>query len=84
MDYTLGVLNVWHTPNQTDRDLTFLDHAIKGKSHARLERSLWTLIEFLCQISKLSHFNFLDLGDFFMHHWFPVSSFFDMATLGGC
>jgi len=39
------------------------------------------LIDFLCQISKLSYFNLLDLADFLMHHYFPVS-FFDVATLG--
>ena len=33
------------------------------------------LIDFLCQISKLSTFDMLDLADFMMHHWFPVSFF---------
>ena len=33
------------------------------------------LIDFLSQISKLSNFNVLDLADFMMHHWFPVSFF---------
>ena len=33
------------------------------------------LIEFLSKISKLSNFNGLDLADFMMHQWFPVSFF---------
>jgi len=39
------------------------------------------LIDFLCQISKLSYFNLLDLADFLMHHQLTVA-FFDAATLG--
>jgi len=39
------------------------------------------LIDFLSQISTLSRFKLLDLADFLMHHWFPVS-FFDVASLG--
>jgi len=33
------------------------------------------LIDFLSQISKLYYFYVLDLADFIMHHWFPISFF---------
>jgi len=46
-----------------------------------LKDNYWRLVDFLSQISKLSYFNLLDLPDFLMHLWFPVS-YFDVATLG--
>jgi len=34
-----------------------------------------SVFDFLSKILKLSSFNLLDLADFLMHHWFPVSFF---------
>jgi len=35
------------------------------------------------KFKTVQYFNILDLADFLMHHWFPVS-FFDAAALGVC
>jgi len=46
-----------------------------GSNYVNAEDNYERLIDFLSQISKLSNFNALDLADFMMHHWLPVSFF---------
>jgi len=52
-----------------------------GSNYINTEDNYERLIDFLSQISKLSNFNVLDLADFMMHHWFPVSFFVLMQSL---
>ena len=54
-----------------------------GSNYINTEDNYERLINFLCQISKLSNFNVLDLADFMMHHWFPVL-FFVLIELHTC
>jgi len=44
-----------------------------GSYYINTEDNYERLIDFLSQISKLYFFNVLDLADFMMHHWLPVS-----------
>jgi len=46
-----------------------------GSNYINTEDNYERLIHFLSHISKLSNFNVLDLVDFMMHHWLPVSFF---------
>ena len=46
-----------------------------GSNYINTEDNYGRIIDFLSQISKLSFFNVLDLADFMMQHWFPVSFF---------
>jgi len=72
-------LGVWRTPSQTD--VTLSRSCDQGKITKGLKNNYGRPSDFLSQISKLSHFNLLDLTHFLMHHYFPVS-FFAVATLG--
>jgi len=52
-----------------------------GSYYINTEDNYERLIDFLSQISKLYFFNVLDLADFMMHHWLPVSFF---VLIEGC
>jgi len=53
-----------------------------GSNYINTEDNCERLIDFLGQISKLSSFNVLDLADFMMHHWSPVSFFVLLYSTG--
>ena len=63
--YTPGVIGVRHTPSQTDRGVPFSRLCDQGKITKSFQGSYGRLIDFLSQISKLSHFNLLDLAAFY-------------------
>jgi len=57
----------------------FPEHVIKEVTYKSLEISM-EIIDFLSQISKLFHFNLLDLAVFYIH-LFDSGLVFDLATL---
>jgi len=57
-------LGVRRTPHQTDSDVTFQIVQSAENHRKRLKENSGCLIDFLSQISTLSYFNLLDLGDF--------------------
>jgi len=63
-----GFAGVRRTPSQIGGDVPFLHRTIKQNHKKVLKIIVDVYIDFLSQISKLSHFSLLDLADFFMHH----------------
>jgi len=65
-------LVVRHKLNQIDSDMIFSRSCNQGKiAKKKLKDNYGCLIDLLNQISKLSHFNRLNLSDFLIHNWFP-------------